>query len=424
MFWAYTAQLRPRRRAATASASDVNGTHTATSTPVGQPAPPGRPRTGRSRWRSCTSSSCRPRTAVARSRRRSLQRDHARQGLALDQLERGAAARRDVGDPIGDAGHVHGGHRVAAADDRDGAPTPATAWATASVPAANGSSSNTPIGPFQKIVLGAGQPRAYSRDRARGRCRAPSSRRGSRRPATARVSASAAKRSATTTSSAAAAGSRASPASAIARRADRLAVARPRAATRPRRGRRAARNVKAIAPPIRIESASWVRRSMTPILSATLTPPITTTNGRAGLSSRLREGVQLGLQQQPRRRRQQVRDSLGRGVRAVRGAERVVARRRRRGRPARPRTPGRSASSRGSKRRFSSSRSAPCSSPKATGSPEQLATAGRPPGAATAPARTSPLGRPRCEHTTTCAPSSQQQRMVGSAARMRVSSAT
>jgi hypothetical protein len=48
------------------------------------------------------------------------QRDHAGQRLALDQLERGAASRRDVGDVIGHAGHVDGGHGVAAAHHRGG----------------------------------------------------------------------------------------------------------------------------------------------------------------------------------------------------------------------------------------------------------------------------------------------------------------
>ena len=38
--------------------------------------------------------------------------------LALEQLERGAAARRDVGDLVGDAALVHGRDRVAAAHDR------------------------------------------------------------------------------------------------------------------------------------------------------------------------------------------------------------------------------------------------------------------------------------------------------------------
>ena len=175
----------------------------------------------------------------------------------------------------------------------------------------------------------------------------------------------------------------------------------------------AARKVKAIAPPIRIESASWVKRSITPILSATLTPPITTTNGCAGLSSRLREGVQLGLQQQPRRRRQQVRDALRGGVRAVRRPEGVVhvqvgvggqlgreagivgllARRRSAG--------SRAAAARPARRRRRPARPSSSASRSATGRSDSSGLG-------------SPLGRPRCEHTTTVRPPSSSSSMVGS----------
>ena len=46
-------------------------------------------------------------------------RCHARELLALEQLERGAAAGGDPRDAVGDAGLVDGAHRVAAADDRE-----------------------------------------------------------------------------------------------------------------------------------------------------------------------------------------------------------------------------------------------------------------------------------------------------------------
>ena len=87
----------------------------------------------------------------------------------------------------------------------------------------------------------------------------------------------------------------------------------------------AARNGKHIAPPIRIVSATSRKRSMTAILSLTLAPPSTATSGRAGSSSSLRQRLHLALEQQPRGALgHQLRDPLGRGVRAVRGAERVV----------------------------------------------------------------------------------------------------
>src|SRR5262249_43766322 len=47
-----------------------------------------------------------------------LQRRDPGQLLALEELERRAAAGRDVGHSLGDPGGVHRGHRVSAADDR------------------------------------------------------------------------------------------------------------------------------------------------------------------------------------------------------------------------------------------------------------------------------------------------------------------
>ena len=141
--------------------------------------------------------------------------------------------------------------------------------------------------------------------------------------ATVRVSASAAKRSATTTSVGSSSSHPRAPASVIARRA----IAWPSASScrePPRRSPAAARNVNAIAPPIRIESASSVKRSITPILSATLTPADHDHERVLGLVQQLPERIQLGLQQQPGRRRQQVGDALGGGVRSMCGAEGIV----------------------------------------------------------------------------------------------------
>ena len=86
----------------------------------------------------------------------------------------------------------------------------------------------------------------------------------------------------------------------------------------------ALKNGKHIAPPIRTASARSRNASSTPILSVTLAPPTTATSGRCGSSRMPRERRDLALEQRPGGARQQVRDALGGGVRAVRGAERVV----------------------------------------------------------------------------------------------------
>ena len=111
-----------------------------------------------------------------------------------------------------------------------------------------------------------------------------------------------------------------------------------------------------IAPPIRIASAISRNASSTPILSVTLAPPTIATSGRCGVVEDALQRLDLALEQEPGRARQQLRDAVRRGVRAVRGAERVVdvdvaergvARGERRGRPSsRPRSSGRSRASR------------------------------------------------------------------------------
>ena len=98
----------------------------------------------------------------------------------LDELERRAAAGAHVVDPVGEAELADRRGAVAATDDRERRGTPATASATARVPAANGASSNMPIGPFQSTVAASATTSAYS-PRSRDRRRGPSSRRGSRR---------------------------------------------------------------------------------------------------------------------------------------------------------------------------------------------------------------------------------------------------
>ena len=63
---------------------------------------------------------------------------------------------------------------------------------------------------------------------------------------------------------------------------------------------------------------------MTPILSVTLAPPRTTTSGRSGDSTDRGQLGHLALEQEPGVAGQQVRDALGGGVGAVGGAEGVV----------------------------------------------------------------------------------------------------
>ena len=120
----------------------------------------------------------------------------------------------------------------------------------------------------------------------------------------------------------------------------------------------ALKNGKHIAPPIRIVSARSRNASSTPILSVTLAPPTTATSGRLGSSRMPLQRRDLALEQPARRARQQVRDGLGGGVRAVGGAERVVdvdvGERRRSAAPAPGRSssrPPRSGRSRASRRR-------------------------------------------------------------------------
>ena len=199
----------------------------------------------------------------------------------------------------------------------------------------------------------------------------------------------------------------------------------------------ARKKLKHIAPPIRISSAISRKRSMTPILSVTLAPPRTTTSGRVGVVEDRGQLAHLALEQQAGVGGQVVGDALGRGVGAVGGAEGVVdvdvGERRRAPRRARRR----SLVSPGSKRVFSSSRTSPGLEPRrprprprrrrrrARARPRLRAArrAARRPAPSRAPDR-APSGRPRCEQRTTAAPRSRSSSIVGSAARIRVSSAT
>ena len=118
------------------------------------------------------------------------------------------------------------------------------------------------------------------------------------------------------------------------RRPWRPAPRRPRR-TQPRRRRRpgsstgnesglCSRTCSAILPPIRTRSARPPRFSSTASLSSTLAPPAIEHEGMLDLAEQPAEVVELREQQQPRVGRQEVRHRLGRAVRAMGRAERVV----------------------------------------------------------------------------------------------------
>ena len=147
------------------------------------------------------------------------------------------------------------------------------------------------------------------------------------------------------------------------------------------------------------------------------------------------ERLELAPQQQPGSGRQQVRDALGRGVRAVRGAEGVVdvdvGELREGGREGR--VVGRLAGVEAQVLEQQHVAVAqfghgvlgdpPMQSPDhATRAPSRSARRSRT-GSSDAAGSGAPFGRPRCAHRITRAPRSRSAAIVGSAARMRVSSA-
>ena len=178
MFCANTSTREPRALSTIARRS-VNGTQIATSTPSTAET------RGQQRLdvllglapRSCTSSSC-PRSAACaaisaahpgrHATPGAVERRDAGQRRALDQLERGAAAGREVVDarPRGRSARARRRSRRRRRPSGPGAA--ATASATARVPAANGSSSKAPIGPFQNTVPAARDLAARRRAAVRG----------------------------------------------------------------------------------------------------------------------------------------------------------------------------------------------------------------------------------------------------------------
>ena len=197
---------------------------------------------------------------------------------------------------------------------------------------------------------------------------------------------------------------------------------------------RARKKLKHIAPPTRTVSAISRKRSRTPTLSDTFAPPRTTTSGRSGSSRRAVSSDSSRSSKQARVGRQEVSYALGRRVRAMGGAERVVdievrqrgeSARRARGHSRSPpppsgcsraAAPGPARAARPPPRPLRPRRPAPAPPARSSCPAEPVATgriesSGRGPSAA-------PGGRPGPP----ARPARSSSSSVGSAARMRVSS--
>ena len=146
----------PASTSATA-ASAVKGGQIPTSTPRGRLSP------SRTAWARSRASAGRPAcifqlpmTSGVRIRPRPPARvgegGHAGQDAALEELEEGAARRRDVADAAGHAGGAARRRSVSPPPITENPPLSATARPTPMVPAANGAFSKTPMGPFQMMV--------------------------------------------------------------------------------------------------------------------------------------------------------------------------------------------------------------------------------------------------------------------------------
>ena len=359
---------------------------------------------------------------------------------ALDQLERGAAAGRDVGD------RGRRARTAASAAAESPPPTTVTPGAAARPPRRpracrrrTASSSNAPIGPFQNTVPAVGDRRRRRPARCAGRCRGPSCRRARRRRRAVRGVASAPKRSRDHEVDGQRQRRPRVARTGGERRAGELDVLGARTARRRPRGPGRRGTGKHIAPPIRIVSATCSEALDHADLVADLRAAEHRDERPGGVLEQLAERASPPARAGGRRHaRAELRDALGRGVRAVRGAERVVDVDV--GRV--PRAPRASSGSflvsPGSKRTFSSSSTSPgaervgerrdlvgptTAGASSTAHAEQLAQPLGRPAPATARAR-GPSGargarRARARRRARAAAS-----IVGSAARIRVSSAT
>ena len=120
---------------------------------------------------------------VAGDQRHAGDRLHAGELLALEQLERRAAAGRDPRDAVGDAGLVHGAHRVAAADDREAVAVGDRLARPRTCPSANARPLEHAHRPVPEHGLRAGDRAARTPRASPARCRGRASRRAARRTA-------------------------------------------------------------------------------------------------------------------------------------------------------------------------------------------------------------------------------------------------
>ena len=372
---------------------------------------------------------------LARGHQQSLlQRGHAGQDFAFDELQRGAAAGRDVGELVGQRrparrpGPTRRRRRSSSRASRPARARPRSVPvgeariledAHRAVPEHRAGAARSRVVNASTVV------RADVDDHLVGaRRRRPAH--GARRRAALQVGGD---------DHVASAGGSCRRGAAGRRRSHEVGF--EQAACRPR-GPAALRNVLAMPPPISRRSTRSIRFSSTPSLDETLAPPTIATNGRFGFSSAAAEDDDLLLHQQPGHRGQEMRDAFGRGVRAVGGAEGVVdvhvaqpgqlGRRSRRRWPLPRRGSARSRAAR--PRPAPSALTASCGG-RPTQSVAKRDTARRAARRARSATGCSeyfgsglPSGRPRCDSRTTCAPCSRRYWSVGSAARMRVSSAT
>ena len=179
--------------------------------------------------------------------------------LALEQLERRAAAGRDPRDAVGDARLVDGADRVAAADDGEAVAAATAPARPRTCPRRTAATRRRPSGRSRRPSSRGLRSGARSRSRVSGPMSSPSQPSGSASNGVTCVSAS----------------------SANDERGDDVGREHDR-----KRERVLARTSSAILPPISTSSARPPRFSSTPILSSTFAPPETITNGRSTSPSR------------------------------------------------------------------------------------------------------------------------------------------
>ena len=243
----------------------------------------------------------------------------------LDQLERRAAAGREVVDRVLQAELRERRRRVAAADDRHARRAPRPPRRRARVPAANGSSSKAPIGPFQNTVPARRDLARVALRASRGPMSRPIQPSGTSTPSStrcARVGGEAlADHEVAGQLDARAARVRA-PSRARARGVLGVLLVAQRVADRValRAQEREAHRAADDDDVGELEEAVDHARSCRPPWRRRRPRPA----GAAGCSRIAVSVLHLAFEQPPGGARQQVRDALGAGVRAVRGAERVV----------------------------------------------------------------------------------------------------